>query len=198
MAQIHVHSMFMVFCSEMEEAGIIGFEADGREALLAEETGWERKTAKEQIKELKDTKREGRIMVIEVDNREKGQRETFRSMKMRSVEKEHCGTVTASVLSITSGRIQEFLFSMLLVIKYCIITYTLKFLESHAVHSTINPLQQFTFGDEFFFLTVVKFFSEFAPIELWKVWFHDAALTIKWRSNTDLERTGDGVNHAFL
>lgn len=75
MAQIHVHSMFMVFCSEMEEVGIIGFEADGREALLAEETGWERKTAKEQIKELKDTKREGRVMVIELDNKGRKGRE---------------------------------------------------------------------------------------------------------------------------
>lgn len=137
----------------MEEAGIIGFEADGREALLAEETGWERKTAKEKIKELKDTKREGRVMVTEVDNMEKEERESFSSMKMRSMEKEHCGTVTASVFSITSRRIQEFLFSMLLVIKYYIITYTLQFLESHVIHSTFSPPQQFTFGDEFFFLT---------------------------------------------
>lgn len=97
----------------MEEAGIIGFEADGREALLAKETGWERKTAKEQIKELKDAKREGGVMVIEVDNVEKERRKSFRSMKMRSVEKQHYGTFTTSILSITRRRIQEFLFSML-------------------------------------------------------------------------------------
>lgn len=155
----------------MEEAGIIGFEADGREALLAEETGWERKTAKEQIKELKDTKRKERAMVTEVDNMEKEQRESFRSIKMKSMEKGHCGTVTASVFSITNRKIQEFLFSMLLVIKYCIINYMLKFLESQAVHSTFIPPQQFTFGDEFFFFTVVKFCST----ELWKTWFHDTA-----------------------
>lgn len=98
----------------MEEARIIGTEADGREALLAEETGWERKTAKEQIKELKDVKREGRVMVFEADISEDKWREKVRGAKRSVISQNHILTRNLGIISLKSEKV--------------IITYTLKFL----------------------------------------------------------------------
>lgn len=70
-------TMFVVcVCAEIEEAGRIGHEADGREAILAEKN--ERKTAKEQIEGLEDVKKEGGTMDLEEVNRENKGRENVR------------------------------------------------------------------------------------------------------------------------